>query len=47
MARSGMKIFVFMAWEYNVLEAGSRWSSKIIVNISSFFPNLQGSYKDA
>ncbi len=26
MARSDMKIFVFIAWEYNVLETDPRWS---------------------
>jgi hypothetical protein len=35
MARSGMKIFVFMAWEYNALEACSKWSLEIVINISS------------
>jgi hypothetical protein len=28
--RSGMKIYVFIAWEYNVLKVGPRWSLKIV-----------------
>ncbi len=38
--RSGISIFVFIAWEYNVLEMGPRWSSEIVNKHFLFLPKF-------